>query len=81
MDSVDFATALGLTGTPASLGPVNGATLLAGHAVGWTFVGSDAVVYANTASGQELATTGTDVMEIHLTGVSSLSFADFNLHA
>ena len=56
-------------------------TTLAAHHVGWKFIGSDAVVYANTGAGTEAVASGADVMEIHLTGVASLAASDINLHA
>ena len=56
-------------------------TTLAAHHVGWKFIGSDAVVYANTGAGTEAVASGVDVMEIHLTGVASLAASDINLHA
>src|SRR5262249_28273999 len=77
-DVIDFKKALGLTADDGNLGA---ATALAAHHVGWKFIGSDAVVYANTGASTEAVASGADVMEIHLTGVASLAAGDINLHA
>ena len=77
-DEIDFKSALGLTANDGNLGA---ATTLAAHHVGWKVSGGNAIVYANTGAASAPIASGPQVMEIDLTGVSSLNTNDFNLSA
>ncbi|MEP9397617.1 VCBS domain-containing protein, partial [Mesorhizobium sp. KR2-14] len=76
-DFIEFAQSLGLKG----FGTVSDG-LVAAQTVAWQSDGAgNMVVYANTGSSAQSVTSGADIIEIHLMGVSTLTSSDFNLNA
>jgi Ca2+-binding RTX toxin-like protein len=79
-DTIDFSAIAGVTNYAGQLA---GSTLAA-HSVGWITSGGNTIVYVNDTANAETITAGatyTADMEIHVTGVTSLTSSDFLLHS
>jgi len=55
-------------------------TTLAAHTIDIVTIGGNTVIYANAGNVTESVSTGADLMEIHLTGVTGVTSSDLVLH-
>ncbi|WGD49495.1 VCBS domain-containing protein [Bradyrhizobium sp. CB1650] len=83
LDQFDFSAIAGLNDHTQAVSVVTATsapTTLAAHTIDIVTIGSDTFVYANAGNGPETVSTGTDIMQIHIAGVTGVTASDFILH-